>query len=229
MIPSIISILLVNLDSFHVGQMTYQRLWETIMPGPDPADEKFTSAASIREDNCQELYLPLSPLPSLAFEHLVCCSSSLLAWSIETMLFGLDCHFGWDSPDEALKYPVIDEAQIVSKKGCSSSLLAWSIKMTLFKPFGLVYQNEYPRKDALRAFWLGVSKGCFCLEKYLFIGSATDTVPSSSLAGGETIHPQYVTNKDFEVIRMRPAQHPLQVPATYTPLPQVKLNQPKSA
>jgi hypothetical protein len=63
-------------------------------------------------------------------------------------------------------------------KGCSSSLLAWSIEKILFEPFGLEY-----RKDALQAIWLGVSKGYFCLEKYLFISSATDTGSFASPAG----------------------------------------------
>ena len=61
----------------------------------------------------------------------------------------------------------------------------------LLEPFGLEY-----RKDALRALWLGVLNGNFCLEKYLSISSATDTVPSLSPAGGEIIHPQFATNKD---------------------------------
>jgi hypothetical protein len=41
-----------------------------------------------------------------------------------------------------------------------------------------------------------VLNGNFCLEKYISISSATDTVPSLSPAGGEIIHPQFATNKD---------------------------------
>ncbi len=38
-------------------------------------------------------------------------------------------------------------------------------------------------KDALQALWLGVLNGYLCLEKYLSISSATDTLPSLSRAG----------------------------------------------
>jgi hypothetical protein len=64
------------------------------------------------------------------------------------------------------------------------------------KSGSLVASYPGPKYKKVSFLWLGVSNGYFCLEKYLSISSATDTVPSLSPAGTEIIHPRFATNKD---------------------------------